>query len=60
VKSAQSGKKLNFNVLTPGKKESDNQFLDTTNQMANMIIENILNKDDYYERIKKENLEIKE
>jgi len=28
--------------------------------MANMIIENILNKDDYYERVKKENVEMKE
>jgi hypothetical protein len=28
--------------------------------MANMIIENILNKDEYYERIRQENSELKD
>lgn len=28
--------------------------------MANMIIENILNKDEYYERIRQENSDLKE
>lgn len=32
--------------------ENDNQFLNTSNAMANMIIENILNKDEHYERIR--------
>ncbi|CAD8106130.1 unnamed protein product [Paramecium primaurelia] len=52
----KSNRKLNFNHIT----EQDALFLNTSNAMANMIIENILNKDEYYEKIRQENQELKE
>ncbi|CAD8117083.1 unnamed protein product [Paramecium sonneborni] len=52
----KSNRKLNFNQIT----DQDNLFLNSSNAMANMIIENILNKDEYYEKIKLENQELKD
>ncbi|CAD8186969.1 unnamed protein product [Paramecium octaurelia] len=52
----KSTRKLNFNLIT----EQDAHFLNSSNAMANMIIENILNKDDYYEKIRQENYDLKE
>ncbi|CAD8191926.1 unnamed protein product [Paramecium octaurelia] len=52
----KSNRKLNFNQLT----DQDNLFLNSSNAMANTIIENILNKDEYYEKIKLENQELKD
>lgn len=40
--------------------DQDALFLNSSNAMANMIIENILNKDEYYERIRQENSELKD
>ncbi|CAK62976.1 unnamed protein product (macronuclear) [Paramecium tetraurelia] len=52
----KSTRKLNFNLIT----EQDAHFLNSSNAMANMIIENILNKDDYYDKIRQENQDLKE
>ncbi|CAD8120774.1 unnamed protein product [Paramecium sonneborni] len=52
----KSNRKLNFNQIT----EQDAHFLNSSNAMANMIIENILNKDVYYERIRSENQDLKD
>ncbi|CAD8106533.1 unnamed protein product [Paramecium sonneborni] len=52
----KSNRKLNFNHIT----EQDAHFLNSSNAMANMIIENILNKDVYYERIRSENQDLKD
>ncbi|CAD8096543.1 unnamed protein product [Paramecium primaurelia] len=52
----QSNRKLNFNHIT----EQDALILNSSNAMANMIIENILNKDDYYQKILQENQDLKE
>lgn len=50
----KSNRKLNFNQAI------DQEYLNSSNAMANMIIENILNKDEYYEKIRLENQELKD
>ncbi|CAK56565.1 unnamed protein product (macronuclear) [Paramecium tetraurelia] len=52
----RSNRKLNFNQIT----EQDALFLNSSNAMANMIIENILNKDEYYQKILKDNQDLKD
>ncbi|KAM3143136.1 hypothetical protein pb186bvf_004722 [Paramecium bursaria] len=59
VHTPKQNRKLNFNQITPPSQvDQDTLFLNSSNQMANMIIENILNKDEYYEKIRQESQEM--